>query len=462
MNHQSLKQHIDEKMGAIRVNDELKKTMINQAAKAQPRKKNSAKKIAAAAVAAVLIAAYPMRAAAGQIPYIAQWVYASVSQGISDFLYPVGESCTDNGIRITVESAVNDGYHAQIYFTVQDVEGKGRLGDDLDLCDSCYINIGGDSASTVSVESYDPETQTARCYTYMTVTEDMTDKPVNFGVTMLMANKTNLTWFDTGLKLSDIMPETVSTDSGKIQAITGWSGDIDMPEPKKEELLTPDVIHIPLREGIDEVHISNIGFIGGKLHIQTKWESSFDNHGFLGLYSGDRESFTDDEEDVWKLMAEEIDSVSFVTFEDMEQANESSGGKHLEQVFDIGPDELDNFRLFADLTLDGNIMEGRWKVSYKMRGADKLTFQTDNADAIEITPLGVYVLGYRGEDEPKVVVHFSDGTDEVIDHYEMVSTKGFLLKKRIFCTSCMEEISEHGLDFVSSVTLDGQEAALQS
>ena len=70
-------------------------------------------------------------------------------------------------------------------------------------------------------------------------------------------------------------------------------------------------------------------------------------------------------------------------------------------MFAIPQGELKNYRLLADLYLDGDITEGTWKVSYKMQSTEKLVYRVKNADAIEITPFGVYVLGYSGEGTPQ-------------------------------------------------------------
>ena len=132
--------------------------------------------------------------------------------------------------------------------------------------------------------------------------------------------------------------------------------------------------------------------------------------------------------------------------------------KHQEQVFAIPEGELKNYRLLADLYLDGDITEGTWKVSYKMQSTEKLVYRVKNADAIEITPFGVYVLGYSGEGTPRVGISYVDGSSYENDYFELESVTGWLHKKRNFYGQWRDDLNELGFDKISSVSLDGEEA----
>ena len=452
--HINMKQHIDETMKDIRVNDTLKKDILEKMKNDTPTKPKLSlrvKKIAAVAAVAALIAAYPLTVAAQHLPEIAEWIAPFIDENLTDYVYPVGESCTDNGIQVTLESAVNDGHHAQIYFTVQDVDGKDRLGEDLDLCDTDGINIGGDSASTTSVVSYDAETQTARCCTYTTVSDNITDKSVTFHLGMLMAHTTKTGVFDTGVSLSDLLtgkPETIKAKSVMLFDNT----------PDDTLLLKPDVMKIPLREGLDCVYISNIGYIDGQLHIQYKWEKSFDNHGWFYLDNGEPIDYDSEDFALRREQCEGTCTYDFRTRQDEKQRGFNSFVKHQEQVFAIPQGELKNYRLLADLYLDGDITEGTWKVSYKMQSTEKLVYRVKNADAIEITPFGVYVLGYSGEGTPRVNISYTDGSSYETDYFELESVTGWFRKKRNFCGQGRYDLGEQRFDKISSVSLDGEEA----
>lgn len=464
-NSNNLKQHIDEKMEDIRVSDNLKKTILEgihtQEAQQKPVKKMNKKKIVITAAAAALIIAFPLSVGAQTIGRaISDWVYSSVNSQAADDIYSVYDSCTDNGIKVEVESAVNDSHHALVFFTLQDIEGKGRITEDTDLWDSYSLNIGGDSAGTVVFDSYDPETQTARFYAYETLHNDISNKNAKFSLTHIMYGKTEIETFDTGVKLSEIAQKNPKTGGSSIKEIYGFDYvDLDDNEarkkPKKKDLLTPDVMNVSLGEGIDFVHISNIGFIGGKLHIQTKWEPSYDNHGELYLCSKDITDYTADDFGEHLVSTTGITSIDFATKEDIERRSDGMICKHIEYIFDVKPGELDNYKLLAEFVKDGKMMKGNWNIKFKMQNTESL--KIDNCkyvDSVEITPLGIYVTGYTGKNNPKVVITFNDGRSCEVENYEMLLLHA---DKANYYTA--NTALDEGIDItdISAVSIDGEE-----
>ena len=94
----------------------------------------------------------------------------------------------------------------------------------------------------------------------------------------------------------------------------------------------------------------------------------------------------------------------------------------------------------------------------EMQSTEKLVYRVKNADAIEITPFGVYVLGYSGEGTPRVNISYTDGSSYENDYFELESVTGWFRKKRNFCGQGRYDLGEQGFDKISSVSLDGEEA----
>ncbi|MBQ1554131.1 MAG: DUF4179 domain-containing protein [Clostridia bacterium] len=466
----NLKEHMDTKMEDIRVNKTMKQNIMAQIESEQNHEtirkssgKWNRKKLILMAAAAVLIAAYPVTAGA-QAAYhvVSGWVTAAVSGEVAQNIYPVNDSATDQGIQVEVESAVNDNHNALVFITVQDTEGKGRLGEDIDLCDSFDLDIGGVKGHVVAtavMDSYDPVTQTARFYTYQTIHGDIADKPVTAHLTGIMAHKTKIPNCDTGIDLAAIVQQHPKVGGSAIKDINGVGyTNIEEPaRPKKSDVLTPDVMDVPLGNGLDFVHISNIGYIDGRLHIQTRWDASFDNHGDLRLcrkdYTGD---YTGDA--FWDYVApvSGIDTIYFDTAEDIANNSFYSHTKHIEYLFDVSPEDLRNYNLIAtDMVKDGILTKGDWQVSFRTQHTESLLLDGGRqTKSVEITPLGVYVEGYTGKDTPVVVITYADGSTETVDCFGMTSVSGIFTRRR----SCYAEILlDKSLSEIVCVTIDGEE-----
>lgn len=467
MEEMNLKEHIDETMEDIRVNDSLKKAIMkniqSEQAEQKPAQKWNKKKIIVTAAAAALIAAFPLTVGAEAVGRaVSDWVYSSVNANVADEVYPIYNSCTDNGIKVEVESAVNDSHRALIFLTLQDVEGKGRLSD-VDFLDSYSLSIGGHSMGTTVLDSYDPETQTARFYTDTLLKKDISGQSVTFRLERFMAHKTEYPILDTGVDLSAISQENPKTGGSAIKEIYGI-GYVNATDeetdhkPKKSDLLTPDVMDISLGEELDFVHITNIGYVNGKLHIQTKWDAGYDNHGELELC---RKEITDyDREDLanYFVTTEGIVSIDFATAEDLASVKDSYGmtAKHIEYLFDVKPDELKNYKLLAvGFVKDGEVVTGDWSLAFQTRQTESLLLDGgSHAKSVEITPLGIYVEGCTDKNNPNIAVSFRDGSNYQVDYFSTAIVSGLLNRKTSYYS---EGFTDHAIGDIVSVFLNDEE-----
>lgn len=195
---------------------------------------------------------------------------------------------------------------------------------------------------------------------------------------------------------------------------------------------------------VNIMHISNIGYIDDKLHIQTKWTRYGKDHGYF--------YFTDSEGDDIKIRP------STVHFGIDESGNTMDRGDYLEYVFDLGKEGLDNISVKGYFVSSGKLIEGDWKVEFELEsvGQEKevsydLDFGTWQLKDISVSEIGVTLLGTGKYDEnqsPKIIINMSDGTmEEITSIYSFTNNKNIYLKAiadQPFDTTAIESISING------------------
>ncbi len=398
-----IKSYIDKQLSDFIVSSELSSTILNQTTYKNKSKRCSfaARRMVALVAAFCLILTCSLTAFAATIPTFNNLVYM-LNPNLAEFLYPINEFVEDKGIQVEVLSAYNDNHNAVVYFTVQDIAGKGRVDEKLDLCDTC--DIDGPCAFNIQMLSYDEKTSTALLVMRGSGGEGMSEKMTTFNISTLMSNKTNYDWYHTGIDIASIIDS--NTKSWPISKLE-FTGGSELPS-NDFSVLEPDVMSIPLGDGVDFVIISNIGFVDGKLHIQTKWETSFDNHGQFWLA---------DEKGVVNGEANTIsyNNYYFRTAEDSENCYDNRFAKHIEYVFDVSNlEDLSGYNLWADLVEDGTFTEGKWQVNFRMADSDHIDIiEMDGyADSVEVTSIGAYINGYNGNSEDcDLSIVMKDGTE---------------------------------------------------
>lgn len=399
----NIKSYIDDKLSGLTVSQDLSNAILNQTINNKAKKllRFTARRMVALAAVICLILTCSMTAFAATVPGFNDWIY-KISPELAELLYPVNKSTEDNGIKVEVLSAVNDNHNVAVYFTVQDTANKGRVNENLDLCDTYYID--GPSIFNVQMLSYDGKTNTTFFVMRGSGGEGMSDQMTTFKISKLMSNKIKYEWYNTGIDLTGLIDSNAKSIPISEFYYTGGS---ELPVDDLS-VLEPDIMSIPFGNGIDFVTISNIGFVNGKLHIQTKWETSFDNHGDLWLT---------DEKGVINGEAKTAgyDNYYFNTAEDSANSSNDRFTKHIEYVFDVGSiEELSGYNLWAFFVEDGTFTEGEWKVNFRLSDADRIYIgKADNiADSIEVTSIGAYINGYTANrNDCDLSIVMKDGTE---------------------------------------------------
>lgn len=99
---------------------------------------------------------------------------------------------------------------------------------------------------------------------------------------------------------------------------------------------------------VEGVTVTDVGFIGEKLHIQVHYDNILetDNHGYIYLV---------------KDGGVEIRSKASVAFWDSEQR-----GSYEEYIFDISPSEIQHYELCGHFWTCNSVTKGNWQVTFPL------------------------------------------------------------------------------------------------
>jgi len=302
---------------------------------------------AAAAVFVCVAAAVPVTAA--HVPAVYELIYA-VSPRTAQFFIPVQKSCEDNGIRMEVAATYIHENTAEIYVTLRDLTGD-RVDETTDLYDSYSIHRPFDCSAHCERVDYDGETKTA---TFRIVIEQWGDRKIEgekltFSVGCFLSDKHAYEGVPIELRLGGDLPETMQTE------IYGGGG-IHFSEYFSSVRDDPATVLVPseaLCEPVEGVAVTGMGYIDGRLHVQTAVPDPLknDNHGFLFLRDRDGGEILYDY------------SVSFTEAAQTESRNEVA---YNEFVFDIARSEISQYDLYGSFYTSGLCTEGSWRVTFPL------------------------------------------------------------------------------------------------
>lgn len=310
---------------------------------------NSFRKPAVALVSICICLLLAMPALAANVEPIHRLMYM-VSPQAAQFFIPVQKSDEDNGIKMDVISAYIHDNIAEVYITMQDLTEKNRVDATTDLFDSYSINRPFDSAAHCERVGYDAGTKTA---TFLITIEEWGNKnivgnKVTFSVREFLSHKEYYKDISVPIALSSVAvaksTQMVSSNGGGgLDYKKFVSGD------KKTVALTPSA---PMSEfSVDGISLTGIGYIDGKLHIQTavKEPADNDNHGFFYLKDGNGNKVNS--------------NYSFSFSNQYEQPGRIDYCNH---VFDIPQDEVGGYTLYGDFVTSGMKVEGGWRVTFPL------------------------------------------------------------------------------------------------
>ncbi len=287
---------------------------------------------------------------AGTFPTVYELMYL-VSPAVAQFYQPVQLSDEYDGIRMEVVAAYIHEETAEIYITLQDLEGD-RLDETTDLYDSYSIHMPYSAIGNCRKVGYDPE---SGILTYLiTVTQEngrkIEGEKLTFSVGGYLGQKQEYEKIQIPLDLTQVTEGSYQyvdtparggtlTGCSGLTAIMSGTYPVLVPQPAD-----PDF-------PIEGVKLTGIGYVEGKLHIQYAVENALNNdyYGFFFLQNEEGE------------MLQEVGSISFY---------EGSGKKRMDyrdSVFLIPQEELQDYRLYGDFVISEAFHEGNWQVTFPIK-----------------------------------------------------------------------------------------------
>ncbi len=335
-----------------------------------------------------------------------------VSPDFALLLQPIEIACEDNGIKMEVVGAMNDDEMAVIYITMKDLTGD-RIDETLDIYD---YRLTGTHISTCQMVHYDETTKTATLRMQANGGEKLNGKKVSFQIESFLSDKRTFDEVETGINLLDVREvkdsQTIPLDTSS-NISGGGGGDLfdKLQSQGIIKVLAPDKRKITLPQ-IDFMYISNIGFIDGRLHIQTKWVGDgIDDHGDLYL--------TD-------TAGSRMNTASANIYFSIDKLGNAKWGRdYVEYIFDMTNITLDELKLMGNFVSHGNYTTGNWKTTFKIQSVGE-ELQTDcniksntlSINNVKVSPLGVTLAG-SGEINESITIPISIKiTDGSIQEFE--------------------------------------------
>ncbi|NGY91968.1 DUF4179 domain-containing protein [Bacillus megaterium] len=409
-----MKNKLKQELEQIEIPKELHmraKLGVEKAKSEQPRRTFKKAIVFSAAAALFLIGSAGVSAAA--FPSF-NHLLSLVSPDIALFLQPIETTSEDKGIKMKVIGAMNDDEMAVIYVTMQDLTGN-RIDKTLDLYD--YTLTEGHMFNSQIVD-YDKDTNTATLRVQANGGTNLNHKKINFQISSFLSNKHNHDGIHVDTHLADLKNKEVATVSINSDSTSGGGGEMfnKLEKGEKIEILKPNETIISLPK-IKFMHVSNIGFIDGQLHVQTKWSNEdIDSHGDFYLVNPS---------------GKKINASSNISYGVDESGETVYGNNYVEYIFDVNNEDLSKLKLMGDLISNGNFTKGNWSTTFKLHSVEKeksLSFNENlgswKATKMTLSSLGVTLYGkgkFKDTDNIKVSVKMKNGSSQSLDSLQNFS-----------------------------------------
>lgn len=295
------------------------------------------KAVACAAATLVLLLGSVSVAVAGGNIQAYELVY-SIYPDIAQKLVPVHKSCTDQGITMNVEAIHMDENTADIYISLQDLNGK-LIDDSIDLFDSYSIHTNADQIGTCKLVSYDDVKKSATFLISIQQNGPIAGAYMKFSISKLLLGKDEITLELPQILLAEETDLTMKLGDVKLRG----SGGVGNGTQNITSLLTAN--EAQYASPAPGAAITAYGFIDGKLHVQAYYEDilRYDNHGSVYLENGNETLYP-------------VQSYSFW--------DEEKKGSYDEYIFDISYDDLQNYKIIGNFVTSQTLIEGNWQVSF--------------------------------------------------------------------------------------------------
>ncbi|MCP1184685.1 hypothetical protein [Paenibacillus sp. 1781tsa1] len=321
-------------------------------------------------------------------------------------LQPVHQVSEDQGIRMEVIGAVRDGDTTEIYVSLSDLTGH-RIDDTLDVYD---YRVTGGHANNAQIIHYDDANK--RAIVRFLIQGKVSKNRITVQINTLMSGTSLQDGYNVQVDWEQLLQEKQNNNYDILNQdrISGLGGQTDIQlETDPIPVLHQDVTNVPV-EGIDWMHISNMGFVERKLHIQINPNNEIGeyNHGYF--------YFTDEQ-------GQKLDIPQYsISYGHYMKDGVGYGGDYEEFVYDLSAvDNLDKLRLQGSFTSISEVVRGNWKTTFNLseNGLSKtgnVQLDANGASQANVT-LSVVGVTLTGEvlskirmEDLSIEVHLKDGT----------------------------------------------------
>ncbi|WP_458122734.1 hypothetical protein [Paenibacillus sp. Z3-2] len=321
-------------------------------------------------------------------------------------LQPVHQVSEDQGIRMEIIGAVRDGDTTEIYVSLSDLTGQ-RIDETLDVYD---YRVTGGNANNAQIIHYDEANKTA--IVRFLIQGKVSKNRITVQINTLMSGASRQDGYNVQVDWEQLLQEKQNNNYDIVDQdrISGLGGKTDFHlENDPIPVLHQDVTNVPV-EGIDWMHISNIGFVEGKLHIQINPDNEIGeyNHGYF--------YFTDEQGQMLDIPEYSVSYGHYM------KDGVGYGGDYEEFVYDLSAvDDLDKLRLQGSFTSISEVVQGKWKTTFNLSqhalskvGNTRLNAYGGLQVNVTVSAVGVTLTGealskIRMEDL-SIEVHMKDGT----------------------------------------------------
>lgn len=455
---------IDRELGSIQLDASQKSAILAQCRPSltvAPRHRPMRRVLAvAASFAAVMVLSVGTLAAAPEL----RESLKGLSEDTIAILQPVNQVSEDQGIRMEVLGAVNDGGVAVAFLSLQDTTGQGRVSDTVRLMD-CQISddLG---IAIANVVSYDETTETAILRLEGMGGDADAGEKITVSARSLLSGEQQVSDESTGYTVSELIAsgpaaEYASPEEGLIMGSMAGVDDPENAEITLEEIdQLKDSGKVPVLEpwaeglkidGVDWATVAAAAKIGNQLHIQYNTDS------VLGGVNSLSFRLKDSSGQILDLPMLEL-NIGPRT----ELSRELYYTETNEYVLFLpeGQDVSDMEVVYSGTTYD-SLTQGNWSTTFRLeqvkerlQSRQELDLGGWTVESVTVSPVAVTVRGSGdlwdlGGEMPEVRVWLQDGTQ-----VEASSAGTSIDGEDVTLNSMFNEILD--LSQVKTVTLNGE------
>lgn len=455
---------IDRELGSIQLDASQKSAILAQCRPSltvAPRHRPMRRVLAvAASFAAVMVLSVGTLAAAPEL----RESLKGLSEDTIAILQPVNQVSEDQGIRMEVLGAVNDGGVAVAFLSLQDTTGQGRVSDTVRLMD-CQISddLG---IAIANVVSYDETTETAILRLEGMGGDADAGEKITVSARSLLSGEQQVSDESTGYTVSELIASGPAAEYAPPEEglIMGSMAGVDDPENAEITLEEIDQLKdsgkVPVLEpwaeglkidGVDWATVAAAAKIGNQLHIQYNTDS------VLGGVNSLSFRLKDSSGQILDLPMLEL-NIGPRT----ELSRELYYTEINEYVLFLpeGQDVSDMEVVYSGTTYD-SLTQGNWSTTFRLeqvkerlQSRPELDLGGWTVESVTVSPVAVTVRGSGdlwdlGGEMPEVRVWLQDGTQ-----VEASSAGTSIDGEDVTLNSMFNEILD--LSQVKTVTLNGE------